>query len=772
MIFWTSLLLLVVMATTSVASIDKQAYIIHMDKNKVAANHSPAGNYRELYQAVIDSVNNFSSQEEDQDQETSPAQLLYVYETAISGFAAKLSIKQLELLKQVDGFLSATPDEFLTLHTTHSPQFLRLENGKGLWSASNLAKDVIVGVIDTGIWPEHISFLDTGMSSVPSKWKGVCEEGTKFSQSNCNKKLIGARAFFKGYETVTGRINETVDYRSPRDAQGHGTHTASTAAGNLVSNASLFGLAKGSAGGMRYTSRIAAYKACWPLGCSSADILAAIDKAVSDGVDVLSLSLGGSSRPYYSDLIAVASFGAIQNGVFVSCSAGNSGPSSSTVSNTAPWLMTVAANYMDRSFPAIVKLRNGKVFEGSSLYYGKATKQLPLVYAKTAGSRGAEYCIDGSLSQKLVKGKIVLCQRGINSRARKGEIVKLAKGAGMILVNTENEGEELIADPHILPASALGASAGKTIIKYMNSTKKPIASIVFKGTAFGNPAPVMAAFSSRGPSTAGPDVIKPDVTAPGVNILAAWPPMTSPTRLKSDKRSVLFNILSGTSMSCPHVSGLAALLKSVHQDWSPAAIKSALMTTAYTLDNKKAPFADIGSSNSLWATPFAFGSGHVDPESASDPGLIYDITTADYLNYLCSLNYTSSQMSLFSGGNFTTCPKKPTFQPGGGDLNYPSFAVNFKGNAQNITLEYQRTATNVGTPTSSYAVQVQQPSGVLVTVKPKILSFENLGQKLSYKVTFVGLRRPTTTSSNSPFGSLTWVCGKYTVKSPIAVTWQ
>ncbi|TXG62770.1 hypothetical protein EZV62_009764 [Acer yangbiense] len=759
MMFWTSLLLLVVMATASVASIDEQAYIVHMDKNKVAAN------YREFYQALIDSVNNFSSQDEDEDQETSSPLLLYVYETAISGFAAKLSIKQLELLKQVDGFLSATPDELLTLHTTHSHKFLSLENGRGLWSVSNLAKDVIVGVIDTGIWPEHISFQDKGMSPVPSKWKGVCEEGTKFSQSNCNKKLIGARAFFKGYENVIGRIDETVDFRSPRDAQGHGTHTASTAAGNLVSNASFFGLAKGSAGGMRYTSRIAAYKACWSLGCTSTDILAAIDKAVADGVDVLSLSLGGSSRPYYSDLIAIASFAATQNGVFVSCSAGNSGPSSSTVSNTAPWIMTVAASYTDRSFPAIVKLGNGQVFEGSSLYYGKATKQLQVVYAKTAGSRGAEYCMDGTLDQKLVKGKIVVCQRGINGRARKGEIVKLAKGAGMVIVNNKDEGEELFADPHILPAAALGVSAGETIKKYTNSTKKPTASIVFEGTVFGKTAPVMAAFSSRGPSIVAPDVIKPDVTAPGVNIIAAWTPMTSPTMLKSDNRSVVFNIVSGTSMSCPHVSGLAALLKSVHQDWSPAAIKSALMTTAYTLDNKKSPIADVGSINSLLATPFAYGSGHVNPETASDPGLIYDISTNDYLNYLCSLNYSSTQMNLFSGGNFT-CPKK------NGDLNYPSFAVNFNGDGQNITMEYQRTVTNVGTPTCSYAVQVKQPNGVSVTVKPKILSFKKLGQKLSYKVTFVGLRGSTRASSSTSFGSLTWVYGKYVVRSPIAVIWQ
>jgi hypothetical protein len=244
--------------------------------------------------------------------------------------------------------------------------------------------------------------------------------------------------------------------------------------------------------------------------------LAAIDQAVTDGVDVLSLSLGGLSRPYYGDSVAIASFGAVQNGVFVSCSAGNSGPSSSTVGNTAPWIMTVAASYIDRSFPTKVKLGNGQTFEGSSLYSGKRTnKQLPLVYARTAGGQGANLCIDGSLSPKLVKGKIVVCERGINSRTQKGEQVKNAGGAGMLLLNTEDEGEELFADPHILPATSLGASAGKAVKNYVSSAKNPTASIVFKGTVYGNTAPAMAAFSSRGPSFVGRDVIKPDVTAPG-----------------------------------------------------------------------------------------------------------------------------------------------------------------------------------------------------------------------------------------------------------------
>ncbi|MCD9645126.1 hypothetical protein HAX54_033830 [Datura stramonium] len=245
----------------------------------------------------------------------------------------------------------------LSLHNSFL-QFLGLKSGRGLWGAPNLTSDVIVGVIDTGIWPEHVSFRDSGMPPVPSRWKR-----------------------------------------------------------NI----------------------------------------------------------------------------AVQHGVFVSCSAGNSGPLNSSVGNAAPWIMTVAAeSSLDRSFPAIVKLGDGRVLKG--LHCTQASLQaIALVYGRTAGT-------------------VYTCR-----------------------------------------------------------------------------APIVAAFSSRGPSAAGPDIIKPDVTAPGVDILAAWPPNISPSMLKSDKRSVQFNILSGTSMSCPHVSGLAALLKSIHRDWSPAAIKSALMTTAYTLDKERTP---------------------------------------------------------------------------------------------------------------------------------------------------------------------------------------
>ncbi|XP_074273188.1 subtilisin-like protease SBT1.1 [Silene latifolia] len=761
-----SFILLAFASLISIISADTKTYIIHTDYSKLGLQNSKP---EECYETMLNSV----KKTENADEEELAPELLYTYETTMTGFAAKLTTRQFKSLTKIDGVLYGTPDEMLTLHTTYSTNFLELEYGMGLWNESNLANDVIIGFLDTGIWPEHSSFSDTGLSKVPIRWKGSCEKGTNFTPSNCNKKVIGARPFLKGYETINGRVNETTEFRSARDSNGHGTHTASTAAGSRISGANLFGNGLGTASGMRFTSRIAAYKVCWDEGCASSDILAAIDQAVSDGVDIISMSLGGFPRPYFQDSLAIAAFGATQKGVFMSCSAGNSGPTTSTVSNLAPWMMTVAASYIDRSFPTQVQLSIGKTFIGASLYIGvNKTKEYPIVYKAAAGGARAEYCLNGTLSPALVKDKIVLCDRGINGRAEKGFMVKSAGGAGMILLNTPAQGQELIADAHILPATTLDASDAKTLRSYYFFNKNLSASITFLGTKYGSRAPIVAAFSSRGPSLVDPNVIKPDITAPGVNILAAWPPVTPPTEVKDDTRRVDFNIISGTSMSCPHISGIAALIKSAHQNWSPAAIKSAIMTSAYFHDDRGDLISDRSISNSTMfgtATPFAFGSGHVNPDKAADPGLVYDISSEDYLNYLCGTGYTNAQVTVLARKNYT-CPHTAK----SGDLNYPSFAVIFEpGRRGKTTFTYKRTVTNVGSSKTKFSLFLEMPKNVKVTVKPAVLNFKAVGEKLTYKVTFTDQSEGEISSRGvSSFGYLIWVGGRYSVRSPIAVTWQ
>lgn len=708
----------------------------------------------------------------------------YSYESVFHGFLARLSPSQASRLLGIPGFLWAVPDKLLQLHTTHTPEFLGLSDLDGLSTSSDFGRDVIVGVIDTGVWPERESFSDAGFDDVPSRWKGVCEEGTEFNASNCNKKLIGARAFYKGYEASAGPIDESSEYKSARDSEGHGTHTSSTAAGNLVTNASLFGYAPGDARGMAPGGRLAVYKVCWEPGCYDSDILAAFEAAVEEGVDVISLSVGGSVVPFYFDSIAIGSFGAMKKGIVVSCSAGNSGPYAGSVTNVAPWILTVGASTVDRTFPAPILLGNGQSISGAALYGGKGfpeAEQLSLVYAGDAGVEGSSksyLCMSGTLDEAAVAGKLVLCDRGTNARVTKGLVVKNAGGVGMILANTAESGEEVVVDSHLLPASAVGYDEGVAIKAYLSSTgSNATATIAFNGTDLGvKPAPALASFSSRGPNPLPPQILKPDLTAPGVNILAGYTGAIGPTGLSIDDRIVEFTIMSGTSMSCPHVSGLAALLKGAHPDWSPAAIKSALMTSASSTDNTGNCISD--SSDSEPSDAFGYGAGHVNPEDALDPGLVYDLSVQDYVDFLCSLGYDEDELEVFTSGDVNCSSDDLRLEY----LNYPSFAWVFaQGGGENVT--FSRTVTNVGTSANAtYTVEVSPPFGLTVTVDPETLEFGEELNQLSYKVTLDSAATSTSavtahSSSSSPqdqhvFGSLTWTDGSHVVRSSIAVTFS
>ncbi|CAA7401238.1 unnamed protein product [Spirodela intermedia] len=738
-----------------------QTYIVH-----VSPSHKPAGfpTRRHWYASTLAGVSSSSS--------VPAARIIYTYDRAATGFAAVLTPSQAEALRRLPAILAVEPDRAHQVHTTHTPVFLGLSEVSGLWPNSQYADNVVIGVLDTGIWPERGSFSDEGLSPVPSSWRGVCEAGDDFPATSCNRKLIGARAFYKGYVSARGYpIDGTVESKSPRDTEGHGTHTASTAAGSTVAGAGLFGYAAGVARGMATKARIAVYKICWSLGCFDSDILAAMDSAVSDGVDVISLSVGanGYAPNYYRDSIAIGAFGAVSHGVVVSCSAGNSGPGAFTAVNIAPWILTVGASSIDRDFPADAVLGDGSIYTGVSLYSGDGLGdgQLPLVYAGDCGSR---LCISGRLDPEKVAGKIVLCDRGSNARVEKGSAVKLAGGAGMILANTDDSGEELVADAHLVPATMVGKKAGNQIRNYtITSPASPTATILFRGTVTGPSlrAPSVAAFSSRGPNIRTQEILKPDVIAPGVNILASWTGAASPTDLEIDPRRVDFNIISGTSMSCPHVSGLAALLRKAYPNWSPAAIKSALMTTAYNADNSGGAILDLATGGE--STPFVRGAGHVDPNRALEPGLVYDIDTADYVSFLCTIGYSPLQIAIFVKDLSVDCSGKIMASPG--DLNYPSFSIVFDSVSTVVT--YSRKVRNVGGETGevTYEAEVSPPAGVEISVNPSKLVFSGNNQTISYTVTFSTQLDPARASPLRAFGSLAWKDGVHVVRSPIAFHW-
>ncbi|KAG6475231.1 hypothetical protein ZIOFF_064449 [Zingiber officinale] len=703
--------------------------------------------------------------------------LLYAYSDVLHGFAAALLPHHIPVLSSSPAILHIQPDPVLHLHTTRTPQFLGLASDaasalpRPIDAVEAASRDVFIAVLDTGVWPEAPSFsVPAGLPEVPSRWRGACEAGVDFSPSLCNRKLVGARSFARGFRAAAAAAGDgnvkgkPKEYQSARDRDGHGTHTASTAAGSAVANASLLGYAAGTARGMATAARVAAYKVCWASSCFGSDILAGIEAAIVDGADVLSLSLGGRSAPYFHDIIAIGAFAAADRGIFVACSAGNSGPGPATLANGAPWIATVGAGTLDRDFPAYARLGNGAKYTGVSLYSGKGMRKklIPAVYG--AGSTNAsKLCLEGTLNPAQVRGKLVLCDRGVSARVEKGAVVKAAGGAGMILANTASNGEELVADSHLLPAMAVGKKEGDLIRLYITTDAKPRGVLAFGGTVLGvRPSPVVAAFSSRGPNPVSPEILKPDFIGPGVNILAGWSGEVGPTGLPKDRRRTQFNIMSGTSMSCPHISGVAALLKGAHPDWSPAAIKSALMTTAYYVDNTRSPLLDAAGGS--FATPFAYGAGHVDPEKALSPGLIYDIATDDYVSFLCSLNYTIPHIKAIAKRNVTCLPKLSN----PGNLNYPSFSVVFEKNLRAV--KYRREVTNVG-PASSYEVKVTGPDDVVVTVRPTRLVFERVHQKLKYSVTFVS-KKERGKSRDEAFGRITWASKQHKVQSPVAYTWK
>ncbi|CAN1186200.1 Subtilisin-like protease 4 [Linum perenne] len=420
-----------------------------------------------------------------------------------------------------------------------------------------------------------------------------------------------------------------------------------------------------------------------------------MDAAVEDGVDVLSLSIGYGSLPFHQSPAAIGAFGAMQKGVFVTCSAGNRGPRISSLSNEAPWILTVGASTVDRSVRATVRLGNSTEIHGESYFQPKhvlGSTLLHLVYpGGIDGSASSAIC--QSLEEFDVKGKVVLCDTYSAAEAvKQGQAVKDAGGAAMVLYS-----------------------------------------------------PQVAVFSSRGPSAASPGILKPDILGPGVHVLAAW---SKAVDNNNNNTSSTFNVISGTSMSCPHLSGIAALLKTSHPDWSPAAIKSAIMTTADHTNR-------VGNPINLFAT----GSGQVNPTKANDPGLVYDLQPDEYIPYLCGLGYSNSSVEIIVQRK-VKCSRNSSIPEA--QLNYPSFSIRMSSTQQT----YTRTVTNVGPANSSYKSEILGLQGVDVKATPATISFTELNQKVSFSVTFS--RKESFTGPSSQ-GHLRWFSSSHNVTIPIAV---
>ncbi|KAH7691107.1 Peptidase S8 subtilisin-related protein, partial [Dioscorea alata] len=684
--------------------------------------------------------------------DTGEPRLVHSYRHAISGFAARMTSEEVRAIESMEGFLMARPSKTLKLSTTYTPRFLGLDRQSGLWVDSFMGSGVIIGVVDSGITPNHASFMDDGtMPPKPPKWKGSCRFPNK---TLCNHKLIGAIAF-RGSRRP-----------SPKDAKndGHGTHVAGIAAGSFVDNADVLGLARGTASGTAPKAHLAIYKACSASSCRDADIVAAIEEAIKNGVDILSLSLGQPSIPFYDDDTMIATLSAIRAKIFVCMAAGNSGPYPKSVENGAPWILTIGASTHDRRVSATVKLGNGVEFEGESGYQpitSNATGNI--IFPGSRGQNGTLGCKKNSFNNTDVKGKIVLCTNEEGKYRDMSVNVKNAGGVGMIVLDTFVEGATTLSYDYVLPTAHVNYTAALKIVNYFKiSNSTATATIAFNGTKFGaRPSPTIGYFSSRGPHPYNGGIIKPDILGPGVNILSAWPVRPGPN--PNGPPGSYFNFDSGTSMATPHLAGIVALLKNTHKNWSTAAIRSAIMTTANRFDLDGNPILDDYDEHINRANATDMGSGQVNPVAVTDPGLIYDINPEQYIQYLCGLGYNDTQASTVAG-NSVQCSIVGSIAPE--NLNYPSISISLDPSK---TKSVKRTLTNVGDANEVYNIDVEEPKGINVVVSPSSIQFSQIGQEKNITLEFSSKGMPLN-QGNILDGQLKLDSGKHFVRSPISVT--
>ncbi|CAN0854480.1 Subtilisin-like protease SBT4.4 [Linum grandiflorum] len=688
--------------------------------------YSPASHHLSLIQEVV--------HDDSQGEEL----LIRSYKRSFNGFAARLTDAEAQKLSSRNDVVSVFPSKKLRLQTTRSWDFLGFHQPTMIKNL-NSGRDIVVGVLDTGIWPELPSFDDRGLGPPPTKWKGVCKGGHNFT---CNNKVIGARYY-------------STPRHSARDFNGHGSHTASTAAGSVVKDASFYGVASGFARGGLPSARIAAYAVCHDEECPSPDLLAAFDDAIADGVDVISISISSDDGPESldEDPISIGSFHAANKGILTAQSAGNSYATPGNTASVAPWLLSVTASTIDRKFESKVVLGNKKIVAGSSINgFTMNNNMYPLVDGINVTSSPACPKEAASVDSNLAKGKILLC----NSAEAPVMALQTHEAKGVIF---NYEGEEPDVQQVVsFPSTTLNPKTFHAVEAYIQSTTKPVAKILTSDTVRDPKAPVVATFSSRGPNSLITGILKPDISAPGVDILAGWSPEASPSPSMYDRRRGNFNIVSGTSMACPHVAGIAAYVKSLYPNWSASAIKSAIITTATPMRPR---------SDEIIEAEFAYGAGQLNPVNASNPGLVYETLPTDDVKLLCNFGYDTKRVRAITGDKTSTCTGRPNPRAIN-DFNYPSItaALPVKSVAS-FSIRFRRTVTNVGFAKSIYKAQIVGGKGLKIEVAPRVLSFGSLNEKMSFNVTVSG----GSAEGNGYFASaaLIWNDGKHTVRSPIVI---
>lgn len=677
----------------------------------------------------------------------------------LNGFTANLTAAQAKRLAATDGVASLVPDAIFHPTAVPSTEFLGLEGADGVWETyaggpEGAGEGVVVGIIDTGIAPENPSFAGDPLGNTPgdapyldgntvifdkadgTQFRADRVSGDQWDDGDYSTKLIGGQFFSAG--AAAAGFDFAYDILSPRDGGGHGSHTASTAAGNHDVAATVGGLDLGTISGVAPAAKIAAYKVCYDGPdesvtsddiCAGSDLLAAIDKAAKDGVDVINFSIGGGAATTVLDALDIAFFNAAASGIFVAASAGNSGPDYVTADHASPWYTTVAASTIP-TYEGTVQGPGDFEAPGAAITVPAGGVTAEAVYAGDVLAPGVDptegaLCYPETLDGAAVAGKIVVCDRGGNARVEKSETVADAGGVGMVLVNVGPG--SLDTDMHSVPTVHISHTYRDALLDSISAPGSELTLLPENITEFVTPVPQVAGFSSRGPMLAdGSDILKPDVAAPGVNILAAVNNI--------EGAEPQWGLMSGTSMASPHVAGLAALYLGVHPEATPGEVKSALMTTGYdTLDE----------SGAINPDPFAQGAGQVDPEKYFHPGLVYHNGVSDWLAFL-------------EGKGLGEWDDIEPID--GSDLNLASISIGALAGSQTVTRTV--TAETAGTYTATVDV-----AGVNAVVEPASITLAE-GESATFTVTF---ENETAAIDEWATGFLTWTNGSIDVRSPIAV---
>ncbi|GAA1791773.1 S8 family serine peptidase [Luedemannella flava] len=600
--------------------------------------------------------------------------------TVYGGVSATLPANRVGDVVGMPGVLAVQANEMVRPLTDASPQFIGATAiYPRMGGAATSGRGVIVGVIDTGAWPEHPSFADQGQLGVPPpKADGTprkCDFGDNpltpgTTPFRCNRKLIGGQAVMTDYLADADRARKE-RFHNGRDSDGHGTHTASTATGDLVSPARALGIDRGPVGGVAPGAWLSVYKVCGEEGCFPSDAAAAVGQAVKDGVKVINFSISGGAT---LDVVELAFLDAYAAGVFIAAAAGNDGPATGNTQHLFPWTTTVGATTQRREFASTLRLRasDGAHVDLRGATITRGISAHPVVLA-TAAPYASAQC-DKVAPAGSFTGKIVACERGGVPRVTKGYNVLKGGAVGMVLYNPTLADVE--TDNHWLPTVHL---ADGTQLKAFLAAHRNVTAQFADGRRRPGRADVLAAFSSRGPAG---NYIKPDLTAPGVQIFAGHSPVAD--EVEEGPTGQYFQAIAGTSMSSPHIAGAAALLRSLHPGWTPGQVKSAMVTTAKTgivREDLRTP-----------ATAFEVGSGRIDLSRAGDPGLTFDETAARMRSVAATDTTSAGQMQ----------------------LNLPSVNAPVMAGRLDLT----RTVTNVSGRRLTYTVVGTAPAGAAITVAP------------------------------------------------------